>query len=86
MQFTQEHVQMAVEAGLALTNPESDLLEVFRKHGGGVSLLRSLLAGIANGQIALAPATQQGDPEPPKEPEATPNKKVAKKKAAKTAS
>lgn len=69
MQFTQEHVSKAVTAGLALTDPDSDLLEVFRKHGEGIPLLRNLLAGIAHGQIVLSPATQKrSDAKPHQEP------------------
>jgi len=41
MNFTKEQVEVGLAAGLALTNPESDLLEVFRKHAAGGNLLES---------------------------------------------
>lgn len=50
-----QRIENAVTAGLALTDPESDLLEVFRKQATGVLLLRSLLSQIGNGEIALLP-------------------------------
>ena len=69
--LTAEQLGAALNAGLALTNPESDLLEVFRKHAAGVLLLRSLLGAISNGAISLGSTLQQ-DPAPPADPPADP--------------
>lgn len=96
MNFTKQQVELSLNAGLALTNPESDLLEVFRKHAPGILMLRQLLIGIGQGEIALSPATAP-DPDvvPPKgegkkgEGEQTPpappsgNKGPARKRGAK---
>lgn len=65
MNFTKEQVELSLNAGLALTNPESDLLEVFRKHAPGVLMLRQLLIGIGQGEIALSPATAPDPDVPP---------------------
>lgn len=90
--LTTEQLGAALNAGLALTNPESDLLEVFRKHAAGVLLLRSLLGAISNGAISLG-STLQEDPAPPGDtppgdtppgdtPQQPPNKGPAPKRGA----
>ena len=83
MNFTKEQVQVALNAGLALMNPESDLLEVFRKHAAGILMLRQLLIGIGQGEIVLSSATVP-DPADKKVPTPPPpNKGPAPKKGAK---
>lgn len=85
MQMNRDQVAAAVNAGLALTDPESDLLDVFRKHASGIMMLRGLLQAIGTGNVALEPVKQpeaEKPPEPPKEPPVA-KKKVARKKAAK---
>lgn len=81
MNFTKEQVEIALQAGLSLTNPESDLLEVFRKHAAGVMILRQLLMGIGSGEIALSPATQP-DPDAALPPGPPPNKGPAASRGA----
>ncbi|KKL16930.1 hypothetical protein LCGC14_2490660 [marine sediment metagenome] len=83
MNLTKEQVEIALAAGLSLTNPESDLLEVFRKHAAGVMILRQLLMGIGSGEIALSPATQLDPAAPPGTPPAQPNKGPAASRGAK---
>ncbi|MCB7129679.1 MAG: hypothetical protein J3T61_09095 [Candidatus Brocadiales bacterium] len=87
MNFTKEQVEVGLAAGLALTNPESDLLEVFRKHAAGVMILRQLLMGIGSGEIALSSTTQPDPDAPPKgqggQTPPLPNKGPAPKKGAK---
>ena len=61
MNITKEHVEAAVLGGLALLDPEQDPLTVYRKHGSGLLILRSLLEAIAAGQVML----QQPQMEPP---------------------
>ena len=62
MRLTEQHVQQAVTAGLALTDPEQELLDVYRKHGQGLTILRTVLEAMAMGQIVL---TQPAPPTPP---------------------
>lgn len=77
MNMTNEQVQAAIGAGLALTNPESDTT-VPMKHAAGATILHQLLLGIASGQVRL----ESGDPAAAAEPKGKPgSKKVAKKKA-----
>lgn len=78
MQLTKEAVQAGIEAGLALTDPEAELLDVFRKHAGGIMVLRSLLQSIGSGQIGLQPLMQEDGKKKP--PPGGSGKKVAKKK------
>lgn len=59
MQLTKDHVVAAVNAGLAMTDPEQDLLEVYRRHGSGILVLRQMLEGIGMGRIVLQ------SPQPP---------------------
>jgi len=63
MNMTKEQVQVAVGAGLALTNPESDLL-IPVKHAGGVVILHQLLLGIGSGQLVITVAAQPEAPKP----------------------
>lgn len=51
--INKEQVYAAVSAGVALLDPEQEILEVYRKHGGGLMVLRQLLLEIGNGNIAL---------------------------------
>lgn len=86
MKLTNESVTAAVQAGLALTDPESDLIDVFRKHAGGLMVLRTLLNGLGTGQLALVNPNEPKDEKPkdPKNPPANPpatKKKVRRKKA-----
>lgn len=72
--MNKEQIQLALAAGLALTDPGTDLLDVFRKHAGGIIMLRQLLIGIGSGQVTLATATQEEPPKDPKEnPDTTPD-------------
>lgn len=66
MQLTKDHVIAAVDAGLAMTDSEQDLLEVYRKHGSGILILRQMLSGIGAGNIVLTSPTPPGPtPEDP---------------------
>ena len=68
-----EQVQVALTAGLALTDPGTDLLDVFRKHAGGIMMLRQLLIGIGSGAVALSSAeVEDPDTTPPADPPADP--------------
>jgi hypothetical protein len=71
MNMTQEQVRMAIEAGLELLAPESEI-KIPTKLNDGVFFLKGLLAGIAQGRLTLATAVQE---EPPQPPVATPGKK-----------
>ena len=73
MRLTKEHVEQACLAGLNLTDPDTDLMQVFRKHASGILVLRAILEEILQGKIALQPAVERAEPpqvEPPPEPEA----------------
>lgn len=61
MNVTKEHVEAAVLAGLALLDPDQEPLAVYRKHSSGLIILRTLLEGIASGQVML----RQPQMEPP---------------------
>lgn len=81
-----QQIEIALAAGLALTDPNTDLLEVFRKHAMGVQLLRQLLIQIGSGQIALSATTVEdptGAPPDATPPAAIPNKGPAFKKGEK---
>lgn len=70
MNLTKEHVEQACLAGLSLTDPDSDLLTVFRKHSQGILILRAVLESVLQGKIALTPAVEQQPPiQPPPEPD-----------------
>lgn len=75
MQLTQAQVNVAIAAGLAITNPEDEHLYVPMKHAAGALVLRSLLTSIAKGAIGLQSLLKE---EPPKEPEKEPAKEPAK--------
>ncbi len=60
MNLTKEQVTAGVEAGLALTDPSSDLLHVFRRHAGGIMVLQTLLTALAKGEIVFS----QAEPKP----------------------
>ena len=81
MQLTQAQVNVAIAAGLAITNPEDEHLYVPMKHAAGALVLRSLLTSIAKGTIGLQSLLKE---EPPKEPEKEPAKEPAKEPEGKT--
>lgn len=64
MNLTRDMVVAAVDAGLALTDPEQELLNVFRKHNQGLTILRAILENISTGNIVLS------SPKPPEQPPA----------------
>jgi hypothetical protein len=74
MQMNREQATAAINAGLAVTDPESDLLDVFRKHASGIILLRGLLNALATGQIILSQPDAE-EPPAPVPPPAPPKKK-----------
>ena len=91
MNLNREQVGMAIQAGLELLGPESDVA-IPAKLNDGVFLLKQLMGGIAQGKIALSPSIQQEPPADAQKPEASPNreerraaaaqaKKVSKKKS-----
>ena len=61
MQLTNEQVQVAVAAGLAMTDPDSNAV-VPMKHASGAIILRQLLLSVAQGQVSFAPVVQQEQP------------------------
>ena len=69
MQMTKETITLAVNTGIELLGPNSDIA-IPSKHVDGVFLLKQMLAGIAKGEIGLGGT--MGD-----EPKA-PNPEVAK--------
>lgn len=54
MNLTSETLEQAVVAGLAMTDSKQDLLQVYRQHTVGISILRMILQGIYDGQIVLS--------------------------------
>lgn len=54
MNLTQQHVEEAINAGLAMTDPRKDLLQVYREHTTGITILRLLLEAIGNGEVVLS--------------------------------
>lgn len=56
MQLNKQQLVAAISAGLALTDPDSDLLEVFRRHASGILLLRAILENVGAGKLVLSPA------------------------------
>lgn len=56
MNLTREHLQTAVAAGLSLTDADKDLLDTYRRHTHGITILRAILEGIEAGNIALSSA------------------------------
>ena len=81
MNMTKEQVQVAIAAGLALTNPESEA-PIPMKHASGAVILHQLLLAIGSGQVRLESATPDQPPKPPKptRKKATRKKKATKKK------
>lgn len=82
MNMTKEQVQAAIAAGLAITNPESEIL-LPMKHASGAVILHQLLLAIGSGQVQLNSAEQPPAPgKPPGKPgKKTPRKKAPRKKA-----
>lgn len=62
MRLTERALDMAVEAGIHLLDPDSDLLEVFRKHAEGILILRQILIGLDQGQLRISSSEQQAQP------------------------
>lgn len=62
MNLTKEHLVQAVNAGLALTDPDQDLIDVYRRHGQGLTILRAVLDGMATGQLVLSGAPEPAPP------------------------
>lgn len=81
MNLNREQVGMAIQAGLELLGPESDVA-IPAKLNDGVFLLKQLLGGIAQGKIALSPAVEQEPPAGAQKPEAAPNRKERRTAAA----
>ena len=82
MELNREQVALAVQSGLELLGPESEVV-VPVKLNDGVFLLKQLLGGIAAGKIGLGPAVEQAGPEAPptgNRKQRRTAKKVAKKK------
>lgn len=79
MDLIKEQVQAGIAAGLALTDPESDI-QVPMKHCAGALILRDLLISLGGGALALVPTMQRRAS--PGETKAPPNnrKKAGKKK------
>ena len=75
MNMTKEQVQVALAAGLYLTNPEGDT-PVAMKYAAGATILHQLLLAIGSGQVQLSGG------EPPKDGKRPPAKLPTKKKAA----
>lgn len=66
MNITKEQVEVAVESGLELLGPNSEIavpVELI----DGVFFLKLLLSGIAAGRIALSPTVHQEPPTPTEE-------------------
>ncbi len=91
--MNKEQVALAVNAGLELLGPNSDL-PIPAKLNDGVFFLRQFLSNVGQGRLAIVPATQKADqpPAPPADPPAdppAPNRKqrrtaASKKRAKKT--
>lgn len=54
MNLTSETLEQAVQAGLAITDPKQDLLQVYREHTVGITILRMLCGSILAGEIVLS--------------------------------
>ena len=54
LEVTQQEVNAAVEAGVLLTDPNSDLLEVFRKHADGIKSLNVLMGLLKSGKLGFS--------------------------------
>lgn len=79
MNMNREQITLAVEAGLELLSPESDI-KIPAKLNDGIFFLKGLLAGVAQGKISLSAAIQQEPPKPPKPPKPPTKPPVGKKK------
>lgn len=81
MNMTNEQVQVALAAGLALTNPDGDTV-VAMKYAAGATILHQLLLAIGSGQVQLqsAEAPTDGRKGPPTSGRKTSRKKAASKK------
>lgn len=88
--MNKEQVALAVNSGLELLGPESEV-QVPAKLNDGVFFLRQFLTMIGQGRLAIVPATQkEGDETPPAPPapnrqqrRAAASKKRSKKKVSK---
>lgn len=88
MNLTKEQIGLALQSGLELLGPESEV-NIPVKLNDGVFLLKQLLGSIASGQIGLSNAVQQEGPTDPPNPSnrktrrTAASKKRSKKKVAK---
>ena len=82
MNISKEQVESALHAGMAMTDPGDDRVFVAMKHAGGALILRSIMAGLLQGELAIVPTMQEENPPAP--PAEKPPKRTAPKpKAAK---
>lgn len=79
--MNKEQVAIAVQAGLELLGPESNT-PIPARLNDGVFMLKQLLVGIAQGQIALAPGQAATEP-PATAPKPAPVPQAVKKAASK---
>jgi hypothetical protein len=53
-EMNEDQIRAAINAGMALLDPQSDMLAVYRQHTGGLLLLRQLLLDIGQGRVQLS--------------------------------
>ena len=81
--MNKQQVESAVNTGMELLGPKSEIPVPVRLHDG-IANLKQLLFLIASGQLALAPTTQEAPPgDPPPAVTPSPNRKTRRKAAAK---
>ena len=85
MNLGKDEIELAINAGLELLGPESEVV-VPVKLNDGVFLLKQLLMSIAAGRIGLTPTTQTDPAVPANRKQRRVAKKVAKKAASKKTS
>lgn len=68
MNLTKEQLNAGVNAGLAITSPDSEMM-VPVKHAAGIMVLHQLLIGIASGQVKLEAVPAEAPTQAPVEPE-----------------
>jgi hypothetical protein len=57
-----EDIQAAIMAGLAITNPDDERIQVPMRHAAGVLVLREILARCLRGQMVIAPTQETRRP------------------------
>lgn len=68
--MNEEQVKLAINAGLKMFAPGSNVTGIDMTDVTGIHCLKQLLLLLANGQVRLIPsALLEKQPEPPKEPE-----------------